>query len=145
MTIYETAEKPVPQIKSSQAALGFGSVLLGAFLMILLTALCYRVLPESVAKELSEQIWEMIKTAAIGGGVIGALGVSVRGLMLTKDLIEKNKVSAINEPLTDAIPPTYTESRGIQSAQLPVEWPQNADRSEFEENQNIEVIEDGND
>jgi len=116
MNIYETVDKPVPQIKSSQAALGFGSVLLGAFLMILLTALCYRVLPETVAKELSEQIWEMIKTAAIGGGVIGALGVSVRGLMLTKDLIEKNKATVINEPYLDtdkppipaeaALPPT---------------------------------------
>ena len=84
----ENLQSPISgQFKSSPFYIALGAPILTALASIALTALCYRVLPESVARDLMSQINPMLLGAGVGGSLFGSGGMVARALAITKGKI----------------------------------------------------------
>lgn len=87
-TTNENLNSPISgQFRSSPFYLALGAPVLAAVLSIATTALTYRVLPETVARDLLSQINPMILIAGGSGGISGTIGMVKRGLYITEGKI----------------------------------------------------------
>ena len=132
-------EAPVPQWRSSQAALTLLSPIVAGVATLLVTWIAYRILPADVAKEQLVPINASIAIAGGGASLTGAVGFVQRGLKLTTARIKGQEVSVMGNPITAlqplqalSVPGLALEREIVQVGTAP-------------ENQNIEVIDDAPD